>query len=189
MMFTLLPGVGVELPHRAGTLRFGMSEQQAQWLISTLADVREEWVCIRARAAGVAWAFFAEYGDLTISVRGGGLPDDPVLGLDEVHFAWRGNPLPTAPAEVPVVYQDIDLFGYPIAEVEEALTVLHPHGSPKEVLAEEFGLKLSRPAAAVRPSGRGGRRPRHPADREPAATQYLVSATLTHPERSRILVG
>jgi hypothetical protein len=188
MMFTLLPGVGVELPHRAGTLRFGMSEHQAQWLISTLADVREEWLCIRTRAAGVAWAFFAEYGDLTIGVEAGGLPDHPCPGLDEVHFARRGDRLPTTPADVPVVYHDIDLFGYPIPEVEKALTALHPHDARKELLAEEFGLTLGRPATSVQLSGTGGRKPRHPADREPAATQYLVSAMLTHPERSRLLL-
>ena len=65
-MFTLLPRVGVELPRGAGTLRFGMSEREAQWSVATLADVREGWVC------GWGWTFEAKYGDLTISVSGGG---------------------------------------------------------------------------------------------------------------------
>ncbi|MCO5993365.1 hypothetical protein [Actinoallomurus rhizosphaericola] len=179
-MFTLLPEVGVELPHRAGLLRFGMSEHRAQWAISTLADVREERLCIRSRAAGVAWAFFAEYEDLVVSVSGGPGPGGHAPGLDEIRFARRGDPLPLAPAAVPVVYEGIDLFGYPAPEVEEALAALHPHATGEETRAEEFGLTLGRHAAARSPG---------PAGREPAATRYLASVTLTGPERHRLMVG
>src|SRR5688572_18463749 len=54
-MFQVLPGVGLLLPGRAGTLRFGMGERAAQWAVATLADVREGWVC------GAGWAFGARY--------------------------------------------------------------------------------------------------------------------------------
>ncbi|MEV5748946.1 hypothetical protein AB0L00_14110 [Actinoallomurus sp. NPDC052308] len=188
-MFTLLPRVGVELPHRAGLLRFGMTERRAQWAISTLADVREEWVCVRARATGVALAFFAEYEDLTISVRGGPAADDRVPGLNEIRIARRGDPLPTVPAAVPVVYDGIDLFGYPDSEVEEALRAVRPPAAGEQTLAEEFGLTLGRPTAAVRSPGPAGRRPRHPDHGEPAATRYLASATLTDPERYPLMTG
>ncbi|MDN3359503.1 hypothetical protein [Actinomadura sp. DC4] len=120
-MFVLLPSVGVALPHRAGTLRFGMTEREAQWPISTLSDVREEWLCVRTRSTGVAWAFHATYGDLTISVCGG-------PSLDEVRFTRLGDPAPTTPGRVPVVWEDLDLFGYPADEVFSALAGLRPAG-------------------------------------------------------------
>jgi hypothetical protein len=187
MMFTLHPGVGVELPHQAGMLRFGMSEQQAQWSLSTLADVREAWVCAR-EATGVPWAFFAEYRGLTLIAFGGAREDFP--GLTDVWFTREDDPCPTDPAGTSVVYQDVDLFGYPIPEVEAALTVLRRHGSPNVVLAaEELGLTLRIPAAPVQPLGRNGRKPRHPADRDLTAKQYLTFATLSHLERRRLPVG
>jgi hypothetical protein len=183
-MFTLFPRVGVELPHRAGMLRFGMSEREAQWLVSTLADVREGWIC------GWAWAFDARYGDLTISVSGGSLPEGPATGLEEIGFERHGNPIPTTPADVPIVWNDIDLFGYPIPEVEEALTASRHRDVLQDVRAEELGLTLSRPAVATRPPGAAlSRKPRNPATEQiPAAMRYLVSAKLSHPERRRSLI-
>ncbi|MEU2158661.1 hypothetical protein ABZ532_27245 [Streptomyces sp. NPDC019396] len=49
--FELLPGEGVVLPRDAGLLCFGMSEWEAQWVVATLRDVRETWVC------GARWAW------------------------------------------------------------------------------------------------------------------------------------
>ncbi|WP_141951988.1 hypothetical protein [Actinoallomurus bryophytorum] len=166
-MFTLLPRVGVELPCGAGTLRFGMSEREAQWSVSTLADVREGWVC------GWGWTFEARYGDLTISACGGGLPGEP--GLEEIGFGRQGDPVPATPGDVPVVWHDIDLFGYPIPEVEEALAAFHPH---PELPLQELGLRLDRPVVTAGPPGAA---PRHPAT-EP---RYLVAARLSHPARHR----
>ncbi|MGI5230757.1 hypothetical protein [Actinoallomurus sp. CA-142502] len=119
-MFTLLPGVGVELPHGAGTLRFGMSEHDAQWAVSTLADVRESWVC------GAAWAFGAAYGDLVLGVLGGPRRG---AGLAEVSFERPGGMADVA-GRVPVVWADVDLFGYPLAEVETALPRSRPAYAP-----------------------------------------------------------
>lgn len=63
-VFQLLPGTGVLLPHRAGTLRFGMSEHTARWALSTICDIRTQSVC------GAAWAFSGDYLGLTIDVLG-----------------------------------------------------------------------------------------------------------------------
>lgn len=156
LMFTLLPRAGVELPRGAGTLRFGMSEREAQWAVATLADVREGWVC------GWGWTFEARYGGLTISVSGGGLPEDP--GLAEIGFERQGDPAPAAPGDVPVVWNDIDLFGYPIPEVEEALAASGPH--------QELGLRPA-PAAAVTP-GAASRRP-------VTGPRYLAAVRLRRP--------
>jgi hypothetical protein len=135
-MFTLLPLTGVELPRGAGTLKFGMSEREAQWSVATLADVREGWVC------GWGWTFEAGYGDLTICVSGGGLPGDP--GLAEIGFERQGDPVQAAPGDVPVVWNDIDLFGYPISEVEEAIAAFRPY--------QELGLRLHGRRPGQRPA-------------------------------------
>jgi len=67
----------------------------------------------------------------------GGPPEYP--GLAEITFERQGDPAPAAPGSVPVVWDDIDLFGYPVSDLEAAL----PH-----VVAEEAGLTLGRPAAS-----------------------------------------
>ncbi|WP_327281417.1 MULTISPECIES: hypothetical protein [unclassified Streptomyces] len=121
-MFDVLPGTGLALPHRAGVLRFGMSGQDAQWAVSTLADVRETWVC----RAG--WAFTADYEGLELLVYGDctdrlGRTDRDDHGLAAVHLRrYDSKPTgPTGPSAVPVVLHDVDLFGYPAAEVLAAL--------------------------------------------------------------------
>ncbi|MFB9840550.1 hypothetical protein, partial [Actinoallomurus acaciae] len=88
-----------------------MSEHDAQWLVSTLGDVREGWVC------GAAWAFGAAYGDLVLDVLGG---PPGRTGLAEIFFERPGDPA-DMPGHVPVVWADVDLFGHPAAEVEAAL--------------------------------------------------------------------
>ncbi|MFI6638868.1 hypothetical protein [Streptomyces sp. NPDC050504] len=134
-MFELLPGTGLALPRGAGVLRFGMPEREAQWAVATLADVRETWIC----QAG--WAFAARYEGLDLLVYGdcadrSGRDAHDRAGLDAVHLS-RAEPGPTGPSAVPVVLRGIDVFGYPAAEVRDALgddphaTVrLTPPGSP-----------------------------------------------------------
>lgn len=148
-MFTLLPGVGVELPHGAGTLRFGMSEHDAQWLVSTLGDVREGWVC------GATWAFGAAYGDLVLDVLGG---PPGHAGLAEIFFERTGDPA-DIPGRVPVVWADVDLFGYPASEVEAALPrTTSAYGPAPGRTAGEYltHVRLSAPAPRDRhvPAGR-----------------------------------
>ncbi|MFJ3205141.1 hypothetical protein [Streptomyces sp. NPDC086989] len=132
-MFDVLPGTGLALPHRAGVLRFGMSERESQWAVSTLADVRETWIC------QTGWAFTARYEGLELLAYGDctdrfGRTGRDVPGLAAVHLCRsRSGPTgPTGPSAVPVVLHGIDLFGYPAAEV---LAALQP-GPPAGVKAE-----------------------------------------------------
>ncbi len=147
-VFDVLPCTGLALPHRAGVLRFGMSEREARWAVATLADVRETWVC------GTGWAFTARYEGLELLAYGDcpdrlGRTDHDRHGLVAVHLG-RCGPGPTGPSAVAVVLQDVDLFGYPAAEVLEALGP-GPHpgvslpraGSPTGYLPE---VRLSVPA-------------------------------------------
>ncbi|MFF4243595.1 hypothetical protein ACFYY2_03865 [Streptomyces sp. NPDC001822] len=117
-MFEILPEAGLRLPGRAGTLRFGMDERTAQWAVATVADVREGWVC------GARWAFSAQYRGLTLDVygdatdRSGRHEESPGLagiGLTRAPFTLTG------PSACPVVLRGINLFGYPTAEVSDAL--------------------------------------------------------------------
>ncbi|MEV1025082.1 hypothetical protein [Streptomyces sp. NPDC050264] len=117
-MFELLPEVGLRLPGCAGALRFGMDERTAQWAVATVADVRVGWVC------GARWAFSAQYRGLTLDAYGdttdrrGWHQDTPGLagiGLTRDPFTLTG------PSACPVVLRGIDLFGYPTAEVSDAL--------------------------------------------------------------------
>ncbi|WP_329377710.1 hypothetical protein OG625_07980 [Streptomyces sp. NBC_01351] len=123
-MFELLPGTGLALPHNAGVLRFGMSEREAQWAVATLADVRETWVC----QAG--WAFTACHEGLELLAYGDsrdrlGRAEHERDGLAAVQLRRCGS-TPTGPSAVPVVLQDVDLFGYPATEVLAVLTNPHP---------------------------------------------------------------
>ncbi|MEV0415558.1 hypothetical protein AB0I68_33510 [Streptomyces sp. NPDC050448] len=118
-MFDLLPGTGLALPRRAGVLRFGMSERESQWAVATLADVRETWVCQSG------WAFTARYEGVDLLAYGDctdrlGRTDHDRHGLAAVHLR-RYESRPTGPSAVSVVFRDVDLFGYPAAEVLAAL--------------------------------------------------------------------
>ncbi|MGW6575596.1 hypothetical protein ACWGAN_26010 [Streptomyces sp. NPDC054945] len=119
MAFEVLPGTGLALPRGAGVLRFGGSEREARWAVATVADVRGTWVC------GTGWAFTARYEGLDLLAYGDcpdrlGRAGHDRHGLAAVHLRRYGAE-PTGPAAVPVVLRDVDLFGYPAAEVLEAL--------------------------------------------------------------------
>lgn len=106
-------------------LRFGMGEREAQWMVATLSDVRETWVC------GAGWSFGAAYEGVELLVCGAA---DEKRRLDWINLAQ-----PDAPA-FPVVWQDIDLFGHEQGEVERALADV-----------EGAGLRLERsPAGYLR---------------------------------------
>ncbi|MEU1487170.1 hypothetical protein [Streptomyces sp. NPDC005752] len=135
-MFEFLPEVGLRLPGCAGTLRFGMDERTAQWAVATVADVRDGWVC------GARWAFSAHYRGLTLDVYGdttdrrGGHQNTPGLagmGLTRDPFTLTG------PSACPVVLRGIDLFGYPTAEVSDALNA----GRPPTIRLGGGGLYLT----------------------------------------------
>ncbi|MGI5352692.1 hypothetical protein ACQEU8_31600 [Streptomyces sp. CA-250714] len=120
-MFEVLPGVGLRLPGRAGTLRFGMDERAAQWAVATLADVREGWAC------GAGWAFSARYEGVLLEAHGdtrdryGGYADAAGLAALALTAEWR-------PAAQPVVLGDLDLFGHPADEIRAALPDPLPPG-------------------------------------------------------------
>ncbi|MFF4267447.1 hypothetical protein ACFY7Y_38140 [Streptomyces virginiae] len=119
MAFEVLPGTGLALPRGAGVLRFGGSERQARWAVATLADVRGAWVC------GTGWAFTARYEGLELLAYGDcpdrlGRTGHDRHGLAAVSLG-RHEAEPTGPSAVPVVLRGVDLFGYPAAEVLEAL--------------------------------------------------------------------
>ncbi|MFJ8981538.1 hypothetical protein [Streptomyces sp. NPDC102282] len=123
-MFELLPDAGLRLPGSAGTLRFGIDERTAQWAVATIADVRDGWAC------GARWAFSAQYRGLTLDAygdttdRGGRHQDIP--GLAGITLTRDPFTL-TGPSACPVVLGGVDLFGYPTAEVSDALSdSLHP---------------------------------------------------------------
>ncbi|WP_157531897.1 MULTISPECIES: hypothetical protein [unclassified Kitasatospora] len=120
-MFEVLPGVGLALPHRAGVLRYGMSEAKAEWVVSTVADVRSGgWVC------GVGWCFTAYYQGLNLRVSGDALSrqadEEDELGLFDIRIERLRETL-AGPAAVPVVLDGVDVFGFPSREVAEAVSL------------------------------------------------------------------
>ncbi|MFB7668682.1 hypothetical protein ACFC1R_32975 [Kitasatospora sp. NPDC056138] len=125
-MFEVLPGVGLALPHRAGVLRYGMSETEAAWVVSTVADVRSgSWVC------GIGWCFTACYQGLNLRVMGDALSryedQEDELGLFGIRLErLRGTTL-EGPASAPVVLDGVDVFGFPSREVAQAVDLdAHP---------------------------------------------------------------
>lgn len=119
-MFELLPGLGLVLPHQAGVLRFGMSERAAQWVVASLADVRETWVC----QAG--WAFTAVCDDVELCAFGDyvdrmGCAERDRSGLATVVLRRSEYDTLTGPSTLPVVLDGIDVFGYPATEVRDVL--------------------------------------------------------------------
>ncbi|MFE5333834.1 hypothetical protein ACFRCG_46335 [Embleya sp. NPDC056575] len=131
-MFELLPGVGVVLPRGAGVLRFGMSERRAQWTLSTVLDVRAYWSCAGTRHRDDGhrrfWSFGGSLGTLRVDVTGS------EHGCRTIAF----ERLPGTTTD-PVVWRDVDLFGYPADEVEAAL--------PGAAERERIGLLLDPPTA------------------------------------------
>lgn len=113
-MFQLLPGVGVLLPHHAGTLRFGMSEYAAQWAVSSICAIRSGSVW------GTAWAFSGQYLGLTIDVWGApdGLHAQRLGYVELIRISHDPSGAePRTPALVAVVHDGIDLFGRPRDEI------------------------------------------------------------------------
>lgn len=133
-MFELLPGIGILLPAGAGTLRFGMDGVTAQETLARLGPVHHEQV------PDAAWTHTVRWGDVELAAGAvevgpsGSRAADPALtrvvlrqvrptGSATRRLAAGGDALPPVwqPAAVPVVLGGIDLFGYPAAEVREAL--------------------------------------------------------------------
>lgn len=108
-----MPGTGLVLPANAGVLRFGMTEHAAQWTASTLADVRVGgWMC------GAHWAFFFVHCDVLVTAHACTACTERTMGHLTVERTER---VPDRAADVPVAFDDFDLFGYPIHELTEVL--------------------------------------------------------------------
>ncbi|MEV6757045.1 hypothetical protein [Streptomyces sp. NPDC051214] len=143
-MFELLPDVGLRLPGRAGTLGFGIDERSAQWAVATVADVREGWVC------GARWAFSAQYQGLTLEAygdttdRSGRHQDTP--GLAHISLTRDAHTL-AGPSACPVIFDGIDLFGYPATEVSDALS----EGLPTTLRLSGDGLYLAAVSVHAQP--------------------------------------
>ncbi|MYS79067.1 hypothetical protein [Embleya scabrispora] len=140
-MFELLPGVGVVLPRGAGLLRFGMSERQAQWALSTVVDVRAYWSCAGTGPADddhrEFWSFGGRLGTLRIDVTGS------EHGCRTIAFERE----PGTETE-PVAWRDVDVFGYPAVEVEAALPTRAARAELGLILVPESTVAASRMARA-----------------------------------------
>ncbi|MER0240535.1 hypothetical protein AAHZ94_00530 [Streptomyces sp. HSW2009] len=161
-MLDLLPGVGVVLPGGGGTLRFGMAPAEVDALLSALpvhhydrqcmsltrADYAELRHAHDAWLTGIlyhdAWSVVGTFGDVALSVSGGG-PDraDLLTRIDvDAGVPWG------EPAGTPVVWDGVDLFGNP---AEDVLSVLPEPRCPAPesaaaVRVEPLGLWLSPPS-------------------------------------------
>ncbi|GAA0656283.1 hypothetical protein GCM10010193_03480 [Kitasatospora atroaurantiaca] len=168
-MFELLPGVGVVLPDGAGTLRFGMDGDTTRETLARLGQVRVE------GALDEAWTCTVQWGDLELTAGADGIDrSDPLLANVVLSRAWhprrptvgRGTRPPAwhGPAGVPVILDDIDLFGYPAAEVLEVLEVLGDGRYP-ELRLQPAAPGGYLPAVSFRAERRPG-----PGDRTQAGT-------------------
>ena len=180
MTIRLLPGLGAELPWGKQPLRFGMALDEVAGIVTPHADLRDTLVFHSA------WAKRLTCDDLEIGLFAG--ESDALLGVS----ARRGRDPDVA--HMAVGLDDIDLFGWPVDEVIDAL-----RDAGRDVRVTKHGAQVDRdlnltwlappppPAAepwrkpprrssttsASMPPAKGdplrGRRPSPPAFRDPTA--------------------
>jgi hypothetical protein len=107
MTITLLPGRGAELPWAGRPLRFGMTSGEARSVVEPHASLHATFVC------GAAWAAGFALDGIRVSLFAG--ETDALAGVS-VHRTPDH-----AVSRVAVGLDDIDLFGWPVDEVVEAL--------------------------------------------------------------------
>ncbi|MFF2354200.1 hypothetical protein ACFVVL_31075 [Kitasatospora sp. NPDC058115] len=159
-MLELLPGTGVTLPDGAGTLGFGTTPQEASAMLAATpgshrarqcaAPARADFASLRdahdAWLAGIlfdpAWNTVGVFGDLALTVAGGG--PGRADGLAQVIVEAGARPGPRG--EHPVVWDGVDLFGHPAADVVSVLPGSARPSSPTadDVTVPELGLRLHR---------------------------------------------
>ncbi|MFF0561365.1 hypothetical protein [Streptomyces sp. NPDC004266] len=157
-MFELLPGVGVVLPGDTGTLRFGADERTAAEVLAGLGRVRA--------LPEAPWIHTARWGDVEVAAhadeadRVAARPGEPPLRSVVLS---RGGSASSGPGGTPVVLGDVDLFGYPAAEVLEALG---GHRPPELEIrpADGHGYLTSVALHATPPTAPAGRRARAAAE-------------------------
>ena len=157
-MLELRREIGVELPDGAGLLRFGMTPgeivellpagritRRRQCMGLTLDQYEELRHAHDAWLSGMLfepeWNFDVEFDGVVLGFGGGGPGATDRLARVEIR-AWSGAEEP-----IPVAWNDIDLFGYPAAEIEAVLPGVTTAGQdpPQADLAvESLGLRLSR---------------------------------------------
>lgn len=154
MHFELIPHAGVELPFGYGKLEFGMTQEAVRHVAARFGVLRPTWVC------GTAWSLRVEAGDRRIDVLG----HEADESVTEFWISRLSTYPWGAPAGLSVTYRGIDLFGYPLAEIEEALG---PAAGHRFGLIEypQSGLKL------------GTFIPQAPAPPPQFATEAILEAT------------
>jgi hypothetical protein len=106
MTIKLQPGHGAELPWAEQPLRFGMTLDEVGSIVKPYTDLHDTFVC------NTAWAKRFTCDDLEIVLFAG--EDDALLGVSASHSHDSRR-------HVPVGLDDIDLFGWPVDEVIDAL--------------------------------------------------------------------
>lgn len=164
-MLELLREVGVELPGGAGLLKFGMTPGEVLELLPpdrvthhrqcmglTLDQYAELRHAHDAWLGGLLfepeWNFDAEVGGVVLGFGGGGPGATDRLARVEIQARTQ----PDGPEVTPVAWDDIDLFGYPAAEIVAVLpgASAQPDGPPSaEMSVDELGLRLSRATPAA----------------------------------------
>ncbi|MGW7070516.1 hypothetical protein ACWGII_34320 [Streptomyces sp. NPDC054855] len=159
-MLELLREVGVELPGGAGLLKFGMTPGEVLELLPpdkvthhrqcmglTLDQYTELRHAHDAWLGGLLfepeWNFDAELDGVVLGFGGGGPGVTDRLARVEIQARAR----PDRPEATPVAWDDIDLFGYPAAEIVAVLpgaTAASGGPPPADVAVGELGLRLSR---------------------------------------------
>ncbi|MFJ8624945.1 hypothetical protein ACIRD3_19160 [Kitasatospora sp. NPDC093550] len=157
-MFELLPGTGVALPGDTGTLRFGADAQTAAEVLTGLGHVRP--------LSEAPWILTARWGDVEVTAHAG-QADRPAGGPGELPLRSivfsRGRSASRVPGGIPVVLGEVDLFGYPAAEVLEAVGDHWP--AELEIrCADERGYLTSVALCATAPNEPAGRRARAAAE-------------------------
>ncbi|MFI6087661.1 hypothetical protein [Streptomyces sp. NPDC051218] len=167
-MLELLREVGVELPGGAGLLKFGMTPGEVLELLPpdrvtyhrqcmglTLDQYAELRHAHDAWLGGLLfepeWSFDADLDGVVLGFGGGGPGVTDRLARVEIQARPRAGGA-EHPEATPVAWDDIDLFGYPAAEIVAVLpgAIASPGGPPpEEVAVDELGLRLSRAKPAA----------------------------------------
>jgi len=125
MTIRLLPGLGAELPWAEQSLRFGMTLDELASIVTPHADLHDTLVFHSA------WAKRLTCDDLELGLFAG--ERDALLGL-----SVRRSPDRDA-VHVPVGLDDIDLFGWPVDEVIDAL-----RDAGRDVRVKNHGARVDR---------------------------------------------
>ncbi|MGW5867699.1 hypothetical protein ACWFRJ_36790 [Streptomyces sp. NPDC055239] len=170
-MLELLREVGVELPGGAGLLKFGMTPGEILELLPpdkvthhrqcmglTLGQYAELRHAHDAWLGGLLfepdWSFGAEFDGVVLGFGGGGPGATDRLARVEIQARAQadGRGGKGGAESTPVAWDDIDLFGYPAAEIVAVLPGLAAASDeppPAELAVDDLGLRLSRARPTV----------------------------------------